>query len=39
MPYFTAPHETFQLPVLNSNEKILFSKSFVKRNLKLFLRK
>ena len=35
MPYFTAPHETFQLPVLNSNEKILFSKSFVKRNLNL----
>ena len=26
MPNFIAPNETFLLPVLNSNEKILFSK-------------
>ena len=35
MPNFIAPNETFLLPVLNSNEKILFSKDFVKRNLNL----
>ena len=35
MPNFVAPNETFKLPVLNSNEKILFSKDFVKRNLNL----
>ena len=35
MPNFVAPNETFKLPVLNSSEKILFSKDFVKRNLNL----
>ena len=35
MPNFIAPNETFLLPVVNSNEKILFSKDFVKRNLNL----
>ena len=35
MPNFVAPNETFKLPVVNSNEKILFSKDFVKRNLNL----
>ena len=35
MPNFIAPNETFLLPVLNSEEKILFSKDFVKRNLNL----
>ena len=35
MPNFIAPKETFLLPVLNSEEKILFSKDFVKRNLNL----
>ncbi len=35
MPNFVAPNETFKLPVLNSKEKILFSKSFVKRNLNI----
>tara|TARA_B100001250_G_scaffold380741_1_gene372431 strand:- start:6942 stop:8087 length:1146 start_codon:yes stop_codon:yes gene_type:complete len=35
MPNFVAPNETFKLPVLNSNENILFSKDFVKRNLNL----
>ena len=35
MPNFIAPNETFLLPVVNSNEKILFSKDFVKRNLDL----
>ncbi len=35
LPNFVAPNETFKLPVLNSNEKVLFSKSFVKRNLNL----
>ena len=35
MPNFIAPNETFLLPVVNSNERILFSKDFVKRNLNL----
>lgn len=35
MPNFVAPNETFKLPVVNSNEQILFSKDFVKRNLNL----
>ncbi len=35
MPNFIAPNETFKLPVVNSDEKILFSKNFVKRNLNL----
>ena len=35
MPNFVAPNETFKLPVVNSDEKILFSKDFVKRNLNL----
>ena len=35
MPNFIAPNETFKLPVVNSDEKILFSKDFVKRNLNL----
>ena len=35
MPNFIAPTETFKLPVVNSNEQILFSKDFVKRNLNL----
>ena len=35
MPNFIAPNETFRLPVLGSNERILFSKDFVKRNLNL----
>ena len=35
MENFVAPHETFKLPVLNSNEKILFSKDFIKRNLNI----
>ena len=35
MPNFIAPSEVFLLPVVNSNEKILFSKDFVKRNLNL----
>lgn len=35
MPNFVAPNETFRLPVVNSNERILFSKDFVKRNLNL----
>ena len=35
MPNFVAPNETFKLPVVNSNEQILFSKDFVKRNLDL----
>ena len=35
MPNFIAPNETFKLPVVNSNEQILFSKDFVKRNLNL----
>ena len=35
MPNFVAPIQTFKLPVVNSNEKILFSKDFVKRNLNL----
>ena len=35
MPNFISPNETFLLPVVNSNEKILFSKDFVKRNLNL----
>ena len=35
MPNFIAPNETFRLPVVNSDEKILFSKDFVKRNLDL----
>ena len=35
MPNFIAANETFLLPVVNSNEKILFSKDFVKRNLNL----
>ena len=30
MPNFIAPNETFKLPVVNSDEKILFSKDFVK---------
>ena len=35
MPNFVAPNETFKLPVLNSKEKILFSKIFVKKNLNI----
>ena len=35
MPNFVAPNEIFKLPVVNSNEQILFSKDFVKRNLNL----
>ena len=35
MKNFVAPHETFSLPVLNSNKKILFSKDFLNRNLNL----
>ena len=35
MPNFIAPNETFKLPVVNSDEQILFSKDFVKRNLDL----
>ena len=35
IPNFIAPNETFKLPVVNSDEKILFSKDFVKRNLNL----
>ena len=35
MPNFVAPNETFKLPVVNSDEQILFSKDFVKRNLNL----
>ena len=35
MPNFIGPNETFKLPVVNSNEQILFSKDFVKRNLNL----
>ena len=35
MPNFISPNETFLLPVINSEEKILFSKDFVKRNLNL----
>ena len=35
MKNFVAPHETFNLPVLNSNNKILFSKDFIKRNLNI----
>ena len=35
MKNFIAPHETFKLPILNSNEKVVFSKDFVKRNLNI----
>ena len=35
MPNFIGPNETFKLPVVNSDEQILFSKDFVKRNLNL----
>jgi len=35
MPNFIAPNEVFKLPVVNSDEQILFSKDFVKRNLNL----
>ena len=35
MPNFVAPNETFKLPVVNSNEQILFSKDFFKKNLNL----
>ena len=35
LPNFVAPSEMFSLPVLGSDEQILFSKDFVKRNLNL----